>query len=132
VATVVLRSAMEEKMDRELVAFKKNDKEQVRVILSDFKGMRILNIRVYFQTKDGEWLPTKKGLAFTVEKLPVLLASLHQAAQLIDHAKENPSDSSGTVGNLLTDQERTHLCDKFGIDPSEIDEIFADNEVVTS
>ena len=117
-------------MDRELAAFKKNDKEQVKVILSDFKGMRILNIRVYFLSKEGEWLPTKKGLAFAVEKLPILLASLHQAAQLIHHAKETPSDSGATDGNLLTDQERTHLCDKFGIEPSEIDEIFGDNEVV--
>ena len=119
-------------MDRELAAFKKNDKEQVKLILSDFKGMRILNIRVYFLNKDGEWLPTKKGLAFAVEKLPILLTALRQAAQVIDHGIETPGDDGGTDGNLLTDQERRRLCDKFGIDPIEIDEIFGENAVATT
>lgn len=119
-------------MDRELAAFKKNDKEQVKVILSDFKGMRIVNIRVYFLNKDGEWLPTKKGLAFAVEKLPILLAALHQAAQAIDHGIETPRDDGGSDGSLLTDQERRRLCDKFGIDPSEIDEIFGANGIATT
>ncbi len=117
-------------MDRELAAFKKNDKEQVKVILSDFKGMRILNIRVYFLTKDGEWLPSRKGLAFAVEKLPILLAVLHQAAQLIDQSDGVLSDVGSTDSNLLSEQERKHLCDKFGIDQSEIDEIFGENEII--
>jgi transcriptional coactivator p15 (PC4) len=111
-------------MDRELAAFRKNDKEQVKVILSDFKGMRILNIRVYFLSKEGAWLPSKKGLAFAVEKLPILLAALHQAAQLID-GNEHVEPGAGTSdSNLLSEQERRELCEKFGLDLSEIDEIF--------
>jgi hypothetical protein len=111
-------------MDRELVSFKKNSKEQVKVILSDFQGRRILNIRVFYLSKDGEWKPSPKGLAFAVEKLPILLAALSQAGRLIDQdAGVLPSDGV-TDPQLLSEEERKLLCEKFGIDASEIDEIF--------
>jgi len=35
-----------------------------RVSISTFKGMAMVNIREYFE-KDGEWLPTKKGISLT-------------------------------------------------------------------
>ena len=32
--------------------------------MSTFKGKAMVNIREYFE-KDGEWLPTKKGISLT-------------------------------------------------------------------
>ena len=29
---------------------------------SEFKGKPLVDIRVYYRTDDGDWLPTKKGI----------------------------------------------------------------------
>ena len=71
-------------MDQVLVTFEKNKAEQVRVILSDFKGRKVLNIRVFEPNPAGDWLPTRKGLAFEADKLYILLAALHKAARELD------------------------------------------------
>jgi hypothetical protein len=65
-------------------------------------------------------LPSKKGLALAVEKLPVLLAALHQAARTIDLDDGVAEDANS---DLLNDDERKYLCDKFGVDPKEFDDI---------
>ena len=108
-------------MDKELVAFKKNDREQVKILISDFRGRRILNIRVFYLDQSGEWLPSKKGLALAIEKLPVLLAALHQAARQID-LDDGISDEQGEA-EFLSEEEQRYLCEKFGVDPKEFEEI---------
>lgn len=108
-------------MDKELAAFKKNDREQVKILVSDFRGRRILNIRVFYVDQSGEWLPSKKGLALAVEKLPVLLAALHQAGRQID-LDDGASNEDGD-DELLNQEERNYLCEKFALDPKEFDEI---------
>ena len=42
----------------QLVAqFEKNAKEEVRVSIDDFRGRKIINIRVYYRSDAGQWLP---------------------------------------------------------------------------
>jgi len=42
---------------------KKTDTEIIRLEITEFRGEQYLNIRVWYLDKDGEWKPTKKGVA---------------------------------------------------------------------
>ena len=49
------------------VTLRKNAREEVRVSVDEFKGLRLLNLRVWFQGEDGTMRPGKQGLAVRVE-----------------------------------------------------------------
>lgn len=59
--------------DSKLVySFQKNALEEVRVSISTYKGRKYLDIRVFYQGDDGEYKPSKKGVALSPELLPEL------------------------------------------------------------
>ena len=43
---------------------KKNSKEVIRISQSEYKGHTFVDLRIYFEDEHGEYLPTKKGIAF--------------------------------------------------------------------
>ncbi len=57
----------------------KNSREEYRVSRDDFQGHDLINIRVFFVSKDGEMLPGKQGVAFKAELLPEFIDALSQA-----------------------------------------------------
>lgn len=110
-------------MDITVAVFPKNSREQVRVTLGDFHGRQILNIRVYWTPDGTNWSPSKKGLAIAIEKLPLLLASLHQAAEVVGQdIPENVQDDE----EILTPAEKAALCDEFNIDMQEVEKSLTD------
>ena len=55
----------------------KNKREQIRIEATEFKGQDLVDIRVYYQDQaDGEWKPSKKGIAFKTELLPEIIKAL--------------------------------------------------------
>ena len=107
-------------MERQVASFQKNSREQIRVVVKEFRGHEIVDIRVYW-TKDGtEWFPSKKGLAITTEKLPVLLGALHKAADITGEDWQGILDED--EGSLLTAIERVELAKLCGVEPSQIEE----------
>jgi hypothetical protein len=50
-----------------------NSREEIHVSLEVWHGRRILNMLVYFKSKDSEWLPSRKGLAVSVDRVADLL-----------------------------------------------------------
>ncbi|MGP8049616.1 MAG: transcriptional coactivator p15/PC4 family protein [Desulfobaccales bacterium] len=61
----------------------KNAREVVLLSLSEFKGHRLIDIRVHVPgDQEGEWLPTRKGISLAVTLYPAFkrgLAELEQA-----------------------------------------------------
>ena len=47
-----------------MVEIKKNNTDIIRIKQSEFKGNKFIDCRVFYE-KDGEYLPTKKGIAFS-------------------------------------------------------------------
>jgi hypothetical protein len=47
--------------------FEKNSKEEVRITIDDFHGRKLINLRVYYRSESGQWLPGKQGLALNVD-----------------------------------------------------------------
>lgn len=63
--------------DSKLVySFQKNALEEVRASISTYKGRKYFDIRVYYQGDDGEYKPSKKGVALSPELLPELETAL--------------------------------------------------------
>ncbi len=68
-------------MDDAVVRIRRRDHEEVRVVLNEYHGQQWLDIRLYFQTEDGEWRPTRKGVSLRLDKLPELLSGLERLAE---------------------------------------------------
>jgi Transcriptional Coactivator p15 (PC4) len=53
----------------EIIAkFEKNSREEVWISVDDFRGRKIINIRVHYRSDTGDWLPGKQGLALSVDR----------------------------------------------------------------
>lgn len=63
-----------------IATFEKNRREQIRVVLDEFKGVEICHVRVFVpKDEQGGFAPTQKGIAIRVEQLPDLIAALQKA-----------------------------------------------------
>jgi hypothetical protein len=59
--------------------------EEIRVTLSRYEGLPIIDVRVFFTTSTGHMQASKKGIALAVAKLPELRKALEKAeAKAID------------------------------------------------
>lgn len=64
-----------------LATFPRTDRSEVRLSLSAFRGKKTIDLRLFFLTTEGEWLPTKKGVALRPEEVPSLIAELECASR---------------------------------------------------
>lgn len=69
-------------MEKVAYEFDKGNKELVRASVSDFAGSRRADIRVYFQSDDGAWHPTKRGLSISA----TMVSELKQAVEKLEEA----------------------------------------------
>ena len=51
-----------------IARFEKNSREEIWVTVDDFRGRKIINIRVHYRGEGGEWLPGRQGLAVGVDR----------------------------------------------------------------
>jgi hypothetical protein len=59
--------------------FAKNATEEVRISLDEFKGKKLVNIRVWYTNSEtGQKAPGKQGIALSVDKFEALMAGLKQ------------------------------------------------------
>ncbi len=49
-----------------IFSFPKNDKEEIRFSIREFKGQLYFESRLFFKNDNGDWLPTKKGLTLSI------------------------------------------------------------------
>jgi len=61
-----------------IACFTKNKREAVVVALSECKGVRLIDLRVFAATDEGD-KPMSKGLALDVRRLPNLREALERA-----------------------------------------------------
>jgi hypothetical protein len=63
--------------------FQKNAAEIVRFSLTEFKGHRLIDIRVFFEVDDEEWKPTKKGVSLAVDLVDDLFDGVSKLKETI-------------------------------------------------
>ena len=70
-------------MSEIITKLSKNARETIFLSLSEFKGRRLVDIRVHVPgEQDGEWVPTRKGVSLAVGLYPAFkqaLAELEEA-----------------------------------------------------
>jgi hypothetical protein len=54
--------------------------ERLIIESSEYKGHDLVTLRIYFLSREEEWLPTKKGVTFKKEQLDEVLESLNKIA----------------------------------------------------
>jgi hypothetical protein len=72
----------------------KNAREVVFFSLSEFKGHRLVDIRVHIPgERQGEWVPTRKGVSLAVALYPAVKQALAQVEKaLISQGLLDPED----------------------------------------
>ena len=70
--------------DEEIVvgSFPKNNREEVRVSLSKFKGYDLVGVRQWFRNENDEPRPSKSGITIRVDLLPELLDLIEKARDI--------------------------------------------------
>jgi len=64
-----------------LTTFSRPRGEQIRVAISEFKGTESLNIRLWYETDQGELRPTQKGVNLRYEELDTLEQAIKSAKE---------------------------------------------------
>lgn len=67
----------------QLGTIRKNSAEEIRLTVETFKGLEIVNARVWYRTDGGEYRPGKQGLAFRLELLGDVLDALGKARKAV-------------------------------------------------
>ncbi len=72
----------------------KNAREVVFLSLSEFKGRRLIDIRVHVPgEQEGDWVPTRKGVSLSVSLYPAFKKALIELEQaLIKQGLLDPED----------------------------------------
>lgn len=70
-------------MEKLIDTFSKNSVEEVRTALTEYKGHRLLDIRVWYEDASGERKPTKKGITIGVDLLPDLVKSIRKTQEAV-------------------------------------------------
>lgn len=72
----------------------KNAREVVFLSLSEFKGRRLIDIRVHVPgDAEGDWVPTRKGVSLSVALYPAFKKALGQLEQaLLKQGLLDPED----------------------------------------
>ena len=61
----------------------KNSKERVMVTITEQKGAKVIDLRIYNIINDGELVPTADGLVLAPEKVEPLIELLREAQKKI-------------------------------------------------
>ncbi len=74
-------------MDKNVAVIKKNKFQEIRIGIKEFKGIDLIDIRIWTQTQGAdEMVPTAKGVSLNVNLLPELKKAVEQLEQVL---KEN-------------------------------------------
>jgi hypothetical protein len=68
-------------VDRVVYSWPKNRDEEVRATIGEFKGRRVVGIRVWVADANDVDHPTKKGITLSVSALPHLRAAIEALEQ---------------------------------------------------
>jgi len=72
-----------------LAAIPRSATEEIHIAISEYKGKKYLDMRVFYTTDDGiNWNPTKKGVTFTPEKLDEVKNAIEVAQKEFEAEEE--------------------------------------------
>ena len=86
---------METQESKVIYSFPKGNGEELQISLRNFKDKYYIDLRVWYQSKsDQNFLPTKKGICLTLDKIPELYKGVDRAMKLVDKLESSEPISS--------------------------------------
>ena len=80
----------------------KNSQEEIWVTLQNYQGTDIIDLRTYWKTGEGKWIPTKKGISLTYYVIEDVIKLLQKASKEMQaQAKTEAKDDSLTSKDIL-------------------------------
>jgi hypothetical protein len=74
-------------MGQIIADIKKNEREIIRIEVSEFKGRELINLRQWFFHVEGEYRPTQKGVAIDVSKYEELKKAIDKIGEYLNDKK---------------------------------------------
>jgi len=68
----------------QIAEIEKNMKERIRVSIEEYRGHKFVDCRVYWQDEQGEWRPSKKGIALNDECIDPVIQALQKASKALE------------------------------------------------
>ena len=62
-----------------IAEIEKNSTERIRVTVTEYKGHKFIDCRVYYEDNQGEWRPTKKGISLNLETIDGVAEAIKKA-----------------------------------------------------
>jgi len=66
----------------------KNKNEIIRISIDEYRGEKLVNIRVFYRDKDDNLLPTKKGIAIRFDLFSEVKKVLDEVEDIINDLKK--------------------------------------------
>ena len=60
------------------IVLEKNSRESLVINQSEFKGVKLVDVRVFYKDEAGDLKPTKKGVSVRLEQLDALIKALSE------------------------------------------------------
>lgn len=68
--------------------YKDKKDEQFRIEVSSFNGKKYISLRLWWQTPEGEWAPSKKGISVRVGEVEQVIEALHKCEDYLFKADQ--------------------------------------------
>jgi len=65
----------------------RNEKEIIRVEVSEFKGKELINLRIWYYHQEGEYRPSPKGVALDISKYAQLKEAVDKIGEYLKERK---------------------------------------------
>ena len=75
----------------------KNSRESLVINQSEFKGVKLVDVRVYYKDENGDLKPTKKGVSVRLEQLDALIKALSDLSPTAREQKLTGENGTATV-----------------------------------
>ena len=70
-------------MDEIIAQFEKNATEVIRLSLTEYRGHKLVDIRVYYSDDEGQFRPTKKGVSLAAGLYADFKRSMHALEKIL-------------------------------------------------
>ena len=71
----------QQQQQRLIGAISLGERNEIRVVIVPYRNKEYVHVRHYFEDSEGQWLPTKKGVALDTELVGELKALIDKVAE---------------------------------------------------
>ena len=75
----------------------KNSRESLVINQSEFKGVKLVDVRVFYKDENGDLKPTKKGVSVRLEQLDALIKALSEVSATAREQEPAEENETSTV-----------------------------------